>query len=250
MDKRIRIMRSIGLSLAVLMLLSCQFVSSLLDGQTAGVYTPTAAFTLAESSVPADQTATLTQTFLPSPLAPTATLTLSADDPFTNTPTWTATLASTQTPAPTYTLGTALPSYTPFPTVTPFRTATPTHSGPLIIDLNGYWVGVRRFDANCGKCDTTSTSRAIWNMYHVENSVGVNIGLTGSINGTVVTLSGTEKWITGTGWLKLTYILTLQPDGNTLKGRFWGEGRLPSSCVGDFKLINCDIANGSITMER
>jgi hypothetical protein len=142
-----------------------------------------------------------------------------------------------------------LPTQTLLPSITPFWTATPTYSGPLYIDLNGFWTGSRRFFANCNQCDGTMAHAINWNIYHTESTISVNVGLSGTISGVVVTLEGTEKWA-NTGWLKLNYILTLQPDGDTLSGRFWGEGRLPPLCIEDTRYRNCEISDGSLILTR
>ena len=269
MDKRSRALRSISLSLAVMFLLSCQLASGLLSDlgsavrqDTPGASVQEPVFTLVDSEITATNTATSSPVVVPSPtevFLPTETpvqVTLTA----TPTSLPSATLASSAfpplDPTATFTLGTPLASVTPFasntplPTATIFRSPTPTLSGPFVIDLNGYWTGWRRFDADCGPCDGRMATRLTWLIYHEGGDLWVNVGLGGYINGKIAVLSGTEGWPGSTGWVKLNYILTLQPDGDTLTGQFWGEGRLPSPCLEEYKLRSCSIANGTMTLAR
>jgi len=151
-----------------------------------------------------------------------------------------ATLTATPTPV------LATPTWTLFPS--PTSTINPV---PLIINLNGRWEGMRRFQAKCGDpCKFTSAEFVTWTITHIGSDVSVGVGLDGEITGLVVTLYGTEKYHMG-GWTKLSYVLTLQPDGNTLKGFFWGEGRILTGCpnVGPKKL-SCSLGHGSIELTR
>ncbi len=276
MDSRRRKAHLALFSLALLLVLSCRFLSDGIGGEAPveATLSPTAAGALTASPA-----ATATQ---PPPEAPTQVIVTVTDTPVsypgsveTETlapypgpvesltqelypgPVWTETTSPTSA-ALTQTeqsllqtmqadLGTPTPPIpTPSPTLAYVPTFTPTLPG--LINLTGLWYGYRKIEIKFRDCEESVFHNLRWRIFQDNKyNLLVNGDLSGYLKGNVVVLSGIEYFEGGT--LNLTYILTVGPTEHRLSGYFYGSARLPDVC-GRKNVTGMSVPGGWIEVER